>query len=290
MGPVPREFDVRRRVVAGVDKRGRPVKAFERAPDAKKRVAQRVAALRDGGIRADLAVAEVLEACRLSDPCGSLACSRCARVRRIKYPASVLEFLDGYALEDLRFLTLINPAEAVAVEALHTFDPQAFVHRTRRQLERAGIDKRESFLIGGVDGEWDEGWELYQPHLHAVTCGITKDDLKRLIASWKPDPGRVRARKRLEPIDDLPRIATYLEKSWWPAVARKNNRLGIHPHDKRRLPPHIEREVLHWLHQREPSDLRLLYGVNRIVARWSERDVHTKTRGSNYYGKSSESE
>jgi hypothetical protein len=128
-------------------------------------------------------------------------------------------------------------------------------------LERTGIDKSGCFLIGGVDGEWDAGWELYQPHIHAVVWGITEADLEALVKKWPSDPKRVRVRKRLEPIDDLARVVTYLDKSFWPSVARANNRLGIHPHGKRRPPKHIEAEILSWFHSQSASDLRLMYGV-----------------------------
>jgi hypothetical protein len=191
-------------------------------------------------------------------------------MRRIIQGALVLEFLALYLvlkflkpckLEGLQLLTLINPADAVPAGQLHTLNPRALINRLRRQLERAGIDKANCFLIGGVDGEWDAGWEVYQPHIHAVVWGITETDLEALVKKWPSDPKRVRVRKRLEPIDDLARVVTYLDKSFWPSVARANNPLGIHPHGKRRPPKHIEAEILSWLHSQSPSDLRLMYGV-----------------------------
>jgi hypothetical protein len=88
--------------------------------------------------------------------------------------------LANYHLEDLKFVTLVHPGDAISAGQLHTFDPVAFRNRLRRQLERAGIDKTRSFLFGAIDGEWDRGWSVFQPHAHFVGLNITNADLKAL--------------------------------------------------------------------------------------------------------------
>ena len=253
-------FDVRLRVKRRIDKRGRKLKAFETLREAKKWARRRVPRLGRQPHNQGAALALTLSNCKKSTPCESLACPRCARARRIERSAAILKFLASYPLRELRFLTLINPSDAVPAGKLHQFNPRALITRLRRQLERAGFDKTNCFLIGGVDGEWDEGRRVYQPHIHAVTWGMKKKNLKRLIKSW-PRRRRVRNRKRLEPIDDLPRVVAYLEKSFWPCVARKNNPRGIHPHGKQRPPDDIEREILHWFNNYEAANLRLMFGI-----------------------------
>lgn len=276
LAAIPRKFDVRRQVRVRVDKRGRELRAFERRKAAKQVSQGRLRRLRLQGGVAVAPIINSLVRCNFKRRCGSLACPMCARLRRIEHGASVLAFLASYPITDLRLLTLINPADAIPAGQLHTFDPIKLVNRTRRQLERAGISKTNCFMISAVDGEWDEGSAIYQPHLHLITYGITKDVLSRLIKSWPHDPLRVRVRKRLEPIDDLPRVVAYLDKTFWPSVARKNNKMGVYPHGKRQPPAPIEREVLLWLHRKIPSDLRFFFGVKlyrrRIMKTYS---VHT---------------
>ena len=224
---IPPQFDVRLRVKRRIDKRGRQLRGFETLPEAKRELRHRVRLLASEDHDDGMPVAFSLFCCEEHGPCESLACPRCARTRRIDRSAAILEFLASYPLEDLRFLTLIKPDDAVVVGELHTFNPRRLINRLRRQLERAGISKDRCFVIGGVDGEWEEGWHVFQPHLHGITWGITNEDLKRLLKHWPRDPERVRVRKRLEEFDDLPRIVTYTEKSWWPSVARTNNPFEI---------------------------------------------------------------
>ncbi len=280
---IPSEYNLRLWVRPRTNKRGRRLSGFETLKEVKKRLRQRVRRLCEHGEHGDdlgFEIALSLYTCTKTTPCESLACPRCARTRRIRWGASVLEFLAAYPAEDLRFLTLINPADALPAGELHTFDPRKLIHRLRRQLERAGIDKSESFLIGAVDGEWDEGWTVFQPHIHLITSGITKYDLKRLIKPWPRDPERIRVRKRLEEIDDLPRVVAYLDKSWWPCVARKNNPFEIYPHGKQRPPKPIEREILQWFHRHQAAELRLMFGIKSYRGKLVKGGcVHTKTKG-----------
>jgi hypothetical protein len=260
--PIPPEFDVRRLVRAGVDQRGRDVGPFESLKDAKNESRHRFRLLcTDEQNDRALTLALTLFCCEKHARCNSPACPVCARTRRIRSSAATLEFLADYDLQELKFITLINPGDAISAGQLHTFDPVAFRNRLRRQLERSGIDKSRCLLIGAIDGEFDDGWTVFQPHAHFVGLNITSADLKPLIDSWPRDPDRVRVRKRVEEIDDLPRIVTYLDKSWWPSVARANNKFDIHPHNKRRPPPETEREILLWFDRYRTADLRMLYGV-----------------------------
>ena len=258
-------YDVRQLVRPRTDKRGRLLGGFESLSAARHENQHRILVLRSSGDPKALLVAEVLAACRPANPCGSLACSECGRIRRIKESRASLRFLDVYPPDELRLLTLINPVDARRAGQLHTFDPALAINRTRRQLERAGIDKSASFSIGQIDGEWDEGRHLYQPHLHAIALGVDQTALKTLVEKW-PRARRVRSRKRLEPIDDLPRVVAYLDKTFWPSVARKNNPLGIHPHQKHRPPKDIEVEILIWMNSHKSNELLMLFAVKNYQA------------------------
>jgi hypothetical protein len=259
---IPPEFDVRVLVRAGIDKRGRDVGPFETPKEAKKRSGQRFRLLctDDKNDTAQI-LALTLFCCEKHARCESLACPVCSRNRRILSSAAVLHFLAQYDWEDLRAITLINPADALHVGDLHKFNPRKLINRFRRQLERAGLSKSKTFIVGFIDGEWDEGWQLFQPHLHLITHKDNISLLKTIVKTWAKDSDRVRLRMLTKKIYFLPRAVTYLDKSWWPSVARKNNPLEIHPHNKRRPPPEIEREILLWLDRYRTADLRLLYGV-----------------------------
>jgi hypothetical protein len=252
---------VRRLVKAGVDQRGRDVGPFETLKDAKKHSRHRFRLLcKEVQNDAAQILALTLLACERNARCESLACPVCARNRRIISSAAILEFLAQYDWEDLRAVTLINPGDALHVGELYTFNPRKLINRFRRQLERAGLPKSESFLIGAVDGEWDEGWFLFQPHIHLITHKANISLLKSIVKSWPKDSDRVRLPVLPKRIYDLPRAVTYLDKSWWPAVARTDNPFDIYPHDKRRPPPEIEREILLWFDRYRIADLRMLYG------------------------------
>lgn len=257
-----RNVDIRHLLRRKVDKRGRSLQGFETASDARREHSHRVALLRSSKDPRAKAVANALSKCRSGKRCGSNACPKCGRLRRIRNSATILRFLAQQPLNDLRYLTLINPADALPAGALHKLDPRKLIHRYRRQFERAGIDKSQAQIIAYLDGEWDAGWDLYQPHIHAVVQGVSKKALKALVAKWPSDP-RVRIKKRLEPIDDLARVVAYLDKTFWPSIARKNNNNGVHPHAKRRPHPNIEIEILIRLHSYKSTDLVLLYGVKR---------------------------
>jgi hypothetical protein len=157
--PIPPEFDVRRLVKAGVDQRGRDVGPFERLKDAKKHSRHRFRLLcADDQNDAAQILALTLYCCEQNARCESLACPVCSRNRRILSSAAVLEFLSHYDMDDLRAVTLIHPGDALHIGNLHEFNPRNLINRFRRQLERAGLPKSDTFIIGAVDGEWDEGW------------------------------------------------------------------------------------------------------------------------------------
>jgi hypothetical protein len=252
------KYDLRQLVTAHTDKRGRSVASFETIAEAQKERRHRVCVLMAQRKKSASALARDLAGCHQRAPCGSRACPVCTRHRRLEQSASILEFLEQYDISKLKLVTLINPADTRSAGQLHTCDVRKLVNRYRRQLERAGIEKSRAFLIGGLDGEWDAGWEVYQPHIHAITLGVTKSDLKTMTRRWLKGT-RVRVKARLEPIDDLPRVVAYLDKSFWASVARKNNPLGIYPHGRRRPPQHIEAEILKFLNTQ--SALHILYGV-----------------------------
>ena len=121
---VPRHLDVRRLVVAGVDKRGRALKPFESLHDASRERSARIRTLRCTGDARDGELAEILSSCSRRR-CQSTACPVCGRERRVVSSASILAFLLDWPLHHLHFLTLINPVDAIPAGQL-----QASSHRS----------------------------------------------------------------------------------------------------------------------------------------------------------------
>lgn len=278
-------------VKSGVSERGRQQKGFETRAAAARERKHRVAVLRRLGPPFS-ALGDLLNSCRRHHRCGSMACPICARGRRRKSVAAMLAFLAGIPIAELSFVTLICSDDALAAGKLASFDPKKLIARTRRQLDRAGVARTPgSFLIGYIDGEWDEGWNVYQPHLHLIVRGVARADLDRTSAgaeklsrtraSRSRGPTvkhRVRAPVRQEDVfDDIPRLALYLDKGFWPSVARAGNPNGIPAHAKRRLKPLLEGEQLLWMNTQKPASLRLYYGVKITGQRLKfTRRVHTQ--------------
>lgn len=261
-----RPYDVRDLVKKVVDAHGRQLARFETLGDAKRERRHRIRVLRAGGDPDQADLADILDGCRKGQRCGSLACPVCARLRRIRNAKMLLRFLNRYPIDELRFVTLINPADTVPAGSLGDFDARRMLIRRRRQLERTGLNKREAFFVGFLDGEWDDGWEVYQPHIHGISWNISAEEFEELTKKW-PKSERVRVRKQVRPIDSLERTVLYLDKSFWPSVARGNNPNGLHPHGKRRPPKEIEQEILMFLQRNSFSELSLFYGLRKIGRR-----------------------
>ena len=109
--PIPPAYNLRRYVRDGVDARGRAVKRFETYGAALAERATRIKTLRWQGEHAAQMVALALENCQHRQPCRSLACPVCARRRRLETGAAILEFLESYSVEELQFVTLVDPRD-----------------------------------------------------------------------------------------------------------------------------------------------------------------------------------
>ncbi|WAJ27855.1 hypothetical protein [Antarcticirhabdus aurantiaca] len=165
------------------------------------------------------------------------------------------------ALRELHHAKGHDPRDQLRTGQLANYDSRQLIARHRRGLERAGFNKAQMFLIGGLDGEWDAGRESYQLHHHLIAWNVPDDVLKKVIAQWPRDADRVRVRKRAQPITDLPRVIAYLDKAWWPRMHRGSADDGRLFTRKCRLPPEIECEFLTWMHANQSRDLRLWLGV-----------------------------
>ncbi|MEQ1956374.1 hypothetical protein [Mesorhizobium sp. CN2-181] len=255
---IPQIYDVRKLICDGVDEHGRPIRAFETLEEAKRESDHRSRVLARHGSN-DLA--DTLARCRKNDRCGSMACPMCSRIRRINTACSVLQFLDGYDEDALSFVTLINPDDALPAGRLNEIVPKRFLARTRRQLLRLGFDKAQWFALAYFDCEWDEGWRLFQPHIHLVAFDVPASFWDRLVERHFGSHERVRVRKRAEPITSLPRTSNYLDKAFWLEKVRSGNPRDLKPRRPKRIGFPISIEVYEWLDRQSDCDLRCYIGA-----------------------------
>ena len=191
----PPEFDVRLLVRAGIDKRGRQVRAFETLRKAKKEFGTV-----SGCCAPTLRTMRPKSSPKRFWPAKSTPAASYWHVPfapasagsfRAPQPSA---FLHQHDWEELRAVSLINPADALPAGQLHKFNPRKLINRFRRQIERAGLSKPGTFIIGCVDGEWDEGWALFQPHIHLITHKDNIAILKSIVKTWPEQSDRVRVR------------------------------------------------------------------------------------------------
>jgi hypothetical protein len=92
--------------------------------------------------------------------CRSAACPICCRRLRMWFSGAVLELLSE--IPDPIAATLIPGGQAVPTGDLRDFSPKRFGDMLRQQLRRAGAGSH--IIVGGIDGDYDEIHQLWQPH------------------------------------------------------------------------------------------------------------------------------
>jgi hypothetical protein len=161
---------------------------------------------------------------------------------------------------DLRLWTPIPIAEAVSAGQLHTLSPVRLTDALRQQLARSGI---EGPIMGGVDGEYDRGRGVWQPHFHLIVPNSLRPQLTNLARRFYPNAPRVYRASHSEPIADRAKAFSYVYKSYWVGKNRRQT-----PEDKpKRKGPRLEEarhlEWLLWCDQYQLTDFLFLRGVRR---------------------------
>ena len=257
---------------------------FESLDAAKAERKVRVKALR--GLKGKHAsrLRKALKRCRRGRRCLLSICPVCMRRYRIWYAAQHLRLFLWAG--PLVLATLVDPDDAFPAEELEGFQPKVLIERVRHRLRRAGVD---GVLIGGLDGEFDDGRGKFQPHLHFICQASQAANLMDMARQYYPSSDTVYRGMVIKPIrdsfEDLAKAATYTCKSFWP---RTFHGAGLRVVKPKRLRPAMHAAWLSWLGQFGLGDLQLFYGVRRrganLVMTPSNRIRHGEIKVSSNEG------
>jgi hypothetical protein len=127
------------------------------------------------------------------------------------FSGAVLELLSE--IPDPIAATLIPGGQAVPTGDLRDFSPKRFGDMLRQQLRRAGAGSH--IIVGGIDGDYDEIHQLWQPHFHFVAPAALKPTLDELRDRFYPNSDRVYRPVLTQPVKDPARQVSYCVKSYW---------------------------------------------------------------------------
>ncbi len=185
----------------------------------------RIATLRRVGRNLDkpvcLALADRLESCVKGSPCGSMACFRCTRLRRLRLVNKWLPFFQ--ANPDYVMVTLVFYQEMFPNSRLLGWDLNRLKQRLRKQLERIGF---VGPIVGGFEMDYhrhtqqpDESY--WMPHFHLL---IPSDPAKlKQLRSYMLRGKNLYKRKgkknrpmREDQLVDAVQALTYcIKRIWW---------------------------------------------------------------------------
>jgi hypothetical protein len=224
----------------------------------------RVGVLREGS-RADQRLADKLEACGGPDGrCLSPADPVCARDHRRWVVGETLRLLEGR--DDLLAATLVMPRQRVPGGELATLEPRAALAALKRQLERAGLPGL--VLVGGLDLSLEvdrrtHGPDAWQPHVHAVTSGCTRQELRGALERHYAATAEVGQPLHVDEVEDRAEQVSYCFKSLHRRRVSGFDAEGQPSTARYRLRDDELREVLRFLDRHGFAELLILKGVRR---------------------------
>ncbi|EDX3113847.1 hypothetical protein B6O77_000865 [Salmonella enterica subsp. enterica serovar Mississippi] len=109
-----------------------------------------------------------LESCSMVTPCGSMACAKCQRYRRLKFIDKWYPYFKTRC--DYNMVTLIYYKDTFKNEELNDWEPYLLSQRLKKSLTRIGFD---SPVIGGFDMDYhlhthDVKGSHWMPHYHLL--------------------------------------------------------------------------------------------------------------------------
>ncbi len=235
------------------------VGGFETVDAAKAERDLRVRHLRMAGAIEHGRLADKLEACAPKARCRSAACPICCRRLRMWFIGAALEILGE--IPDLIVATLIPGDQAMPTGSLRDFSPKCFGGMLRQQLRRTGAGGQ--IIVGGIDGEYDEMHQLWQPHFHLIAPASLKPTFDELRDRFYPSSGRVHRPVLKQPVNDAARQVSYCVKSYWLQKLRYFDDAGKKRTTRRRLDNGLHVDWLAWRDQFPLADFIFLHGVRR---------------------------
>lgn len=208
---------------------------------------------------------------RLEQPIApvSMASGRNMREERLEFSAKVLEALENWPADSIRFFTALPPSGEVSARKLLKQEPAHHIERFRQQVNRAGKGNETGFLAAILEAELEPNSGVLRFHLHGVATGSYIERLERVRAlpayaarDYVKKPLQL---NRLKADDDEHRAkaVSYLLKNHW-----KQRRIGPVGKDcvvkRERIPHRLEggchTDMLLWLDRHSVADISLFMG------------------------------
>ncbi|MEO5332952.1 MAG: hypothetical protein H7839_13085 [Magnetococcus sp. YQC-5] len=144
------------------------------------------------------AVATRLSEC-VPRPCMSPACPECARLfRRWKFWA-ISKLFRG---EETYSVTIVPTTARMGDDDLMKFNPRSFAERIRHQLDEVNVDV---IAVGGIEIDYHSHVRLWQPHIHLLVSGATKEELLGLTRFY-------RTKRELDNSDGVRKVPVMIKK------------------------------------------------------------------------------
>ncbi len=232
---------------------------FETVGAAKAERDLRVRHLQMAGANEHGRLADKLETCAPEARCRSAACPICCRRFRWWFTGAVLEILGQ--IPDPIVATLIPGGQAVPTGDLRDFSPKRFGDMLRQQLRRTGAGNQ--VILGGIDGEYDEMHQLWQPHFHLIASASLKPTFDELRDRFYLRSDRVHRPVLTQPVNDPARQVSYCVKSYWPQKVRYLDDAGKKRTSRRRLDNGLHVDWLVWRDHFPLANFLFLHGVRR---------------------------
>lgn len=250
--------DVRRLLRPTEDKEG-----FEHLADADKERLLRVASLCLGKDAAAKHASSRLAGCQRGTRCLSPGCPVCVGRLRIWLVGEMLALwpIGAPPPRDLAFVTLVHEQWLLPPDAIGRLTPRRLVDRVRHQFLRAGLAGVTA--VGAVHGTFDQTREHWQPHVHLVVEGASRDALARLRKRHYRRTGSVYRPMLVQPVNDAVRQFSYVLKSYWPMSFQFTDETGAKRRGYRRINEPHHAHLLAALDRFTLSDSLLLLGVRR---------------------------
>jgi hypothetical protein len=237
----------------------RLVANFETYKKAKAECDLRVDQLKQAGSNEARQLARDLVACAAGDGhCLSPACPLCVGRTRLWLTEQMLRLWPANV--ELELWTVIPAAYVAPPGGLHTQSPITLQDALRQQLSRAGI---AGPIVGGIDGEYDEGRGVWQPHPHLIIPATLNRDIWKLARRSYPRAPGVYKPALPRRVKHRPEAFSYVYKSYWPERVWWQTSDGSAKSRHRRLGEERHVEWLLWRDQFELTDFLFLRGVRR---------------------------
>lgn len=215
----------------------------------------------------------------------TMASARWMREERLDFGAAVLEALEPWPVQKIRFFTSIPASGEVPAHKLSRVCGRGLKERFRQQINRLNMVFRSGFLIAVLEAEFEPVSKTYRFHFHGVAAGAyvsALEQLQRLPAYKKREhvkrPFQI---NKLTSDGDRAQAVSYLLKNHW-----KQRRIGPVGKDgvtkrqrkSQRLDEPYHSDALLWLDRHSVSDISLFMGCRMRNAKLELTDPTSSDR------------